>query len=157
MSRYPTPAKLAILRGNPGKRRIREEPKPAIAAECPDPLDWLGAYAKQEWARIGPGLHRIGLLTVADVAVFAAYCQSYGHWRVAEELAAGKSRKSGDAKGRVLAQIARTAGGDMVRFAAQMGCTPVARARIGGGIGGQGSDGDGKFAGLLRRNVEGGA
>jgi P27 family predicted phage terminase small subunit len=143
----PTPARLQLLRGNPGKRPLRNEPKPAIAAECPQPPEWMmGAYAKQEWARLGPELHRIGLLTVADVAVFAAYCQSFHHWRVAEELA--RKRRDG-AEGRLLAQIARTAGGDMVRFAGQLGMTPVARARIGGGIGGQ-SDGDGKFAGLLR-------
>jgi P27 family predicted phage terminase small subunit len=151
MGRYRTPATLLALRGNPSKRPLRNEPQPDRGAECPPSPEWLGAYAKQEWARIGPELHRIGLLTMADVAVFGAYCQSFHHWRVAEELLARQAtRKRRDgAERRVLAHIARTAGGDMVRFAAQMGCTPVARARIGGGIGGQ-SDGDGKFAGLLR-------
>jgi P27 family predicted phage terminase small subunit len=143
----PTPLALRILRGNPSKRPLRNEPRPDRGASCPEPPEWLGGYAKQEWARIGPELHRIGLLTVVDVAVFAAYCQAVHHWRVAEELA----RKRDAAEKRVLLQIARQAAAAMLRFASQLGCTPVARARIGAGIGGHGPDGDdGKFTGLLR-------
>jgi P27 family predicted phage terminase small subunit len=149
----PTPLALRILRGNPSKRPLRNEPRPNRGASCPEAPAFLGAYAREEWARIGPELHRIGLLTVADVAVFAGYCQSLHHWRTAEELLARQAARKRDggltADGRILVSIARSAAAAMVRFASQLGCTPTARARLAAGIGGQGPDGDGKFSGLL--------
>jgi P27 family predicted phage terminase small subunit len=146
MGRFPTASNLAILRGNPGKRRIREEPKPAIAAECPEPPAWLPPYAVEEWRRVAPALWSIGLLTHLDYACLGAYAGAYSHWRTCEELA----RKRDGADGRVLLQLARQAAAAMLRFASQMGCSPVARARIGAGIGGQ-DPGNGKFGDLLAR------
>jgi P27 family predicted phage terminase small subunit len=157
MGRYRTPATLLALRGNPSKRPLRNEPQPDRGAECPSPPSWLGAYAREEWVRSAPELHRIGLLTILDHAVFAGYCQSYHHWRTCEELLARQAARKREgglltvANGRVhpLTTIAKAAA-QMLAFAGVMGMTPVARARIGAGIGGQDSAGDGKFDGLLR-------
>jgi P27 family predicted phage terminase small subunit len=146
MGRYPTPSNLAILRGNPGKRRIREEPKPEIAAECPSPPAWLPPHAAEEWRRVAPALWGCGLLTLADTACLSVYACAYARWRTCEELLAARKRRD-DAEGRVLDQIARQSAAAMLRFAGQMGCSPVARARIGAGIGGQ--DANGKFGDLL--------
>jgi P27 family predicted phage terminase small subunit len=134
MSRYPTPASLAILRGNPGKRRIREEPQPDRGVSCPEPPEWLPPYAQEEWRKVAPSLWGCGLLTVADLATFAVYCQSCHHWHTAEELLAARKRDEGGmltANGRVhpLVGIARGAAARMLAFAGQFGCTPVARAR----------------------------
>ena len=86
-------------------------------------------------------LHHLGLLTVVDVTSFAAYCQSYGHWREAQEalakMAANDPVNRGllvdtkDGKRRnPLVKIAADAANDMVRHATQFGFTPVARSRL---------------------------
>ena len=61
------PTKLRILEGNPSKRPLpKNEPEPdPTMPECPD---WLMDDAKEEWNRVAPELHRIGLRTVGDVA-----------------------------------------------------------------------------------------
>src|SRR5215831_16437271 len=81
-----TPARMRALRGNPGKRPIG----PAVALEVavaalPTPPDFLTAYGLEEWHRVAPMIYRVGLLTDADVAHFAAYCRAFGQWRDIEE------------------------------------------------------------------------
>ena len=81
----PKPVVLKLLRGNPGRRRLPEEPRPRSAPKCPEPPAHLSEYAISEWRRIGPELHRLGLLTILDETSFACYCSAYGLWRLAEE------------------------------------------------------------------------
>src|SRR5262245_53746955 len=85
----PEPVRLRVLKGNPGKRRLpRGEPAFEIAEECPDPPPFLDAYAKDEWWRICPGLHALGMLTCVDHQPLGAYCAAYSRWRTAEEALA---------------------------------------------------------------------
>jgi P27 family predicted phage terminase small subunit len=156
----PVPTNLRILRGNPSKRPIRPEPQPPRTAEPPEPPSFLTGVAADEWWRAAPTLHRLGLLTVLDVAAFAAYCQAYKRWRTAEEALAKMAEKDpvtggmlikgslGDARVNPLARVAANAASDMVSFAAQFGMTAAARARIAAGPFGQ-PPGGGKFDGLL--------
>ncbi|KKL26328.1 hypothetical protein LCGC14_2396420, partial [marine sediment metagenome] len=82
----PQPTKLKILKGNPGRRALnKSEPQPPTPADVPMPPEWLEGYAKDEWRTLAPVLHGLGLLTVADLSFFGAYCQSYARWRAAEE------------------------------------------------------------------------
>jgi phage terminase small subunit len=81
----PSPNVIKLLRGNPGKRRIADEPKPQIPECVPEPPLFITGYAADEWYRVAPELHVLGLLTVLDVMPFAAYCQAYHHWRTAVE------------------------------------------------------------------------
>src|SRR5262245_25295273 len=83
--RKPMPAHLKVLRGNPGHQRIRPEPKPSLLLEPPAPPAYLAGYAADEWRRIAPELHWLGLLTALDIAPFAAYCQAFAKWRHASE------------------------------------------------------------------------
>ena len=39
---------------------------------------WLDPEAKAEWKRIAPELKRLGILTVLDGPILAAYCESVG-------------------------------------------------------------------------------
>jgi P27 family predicted phage terminase small subunit len=117
-------------------------------------------YASDEWWRVAPELHRVGLLTVLDVATLSAYCVSYSHWRTAEEVLArvaaddqvtgGLIVKAADGNTRrnPLVKIASDAAADMLRYAGEFGLTPVARSRIAVGVYGQ-PPGGGKFDGLL--------
>jgi len=159
MSNPPTPLHLRILKGNPGKRALRPEPEPAREPECPSPPDFLGAYARDEWWRVGPELHRLGLLTIVDVAPLAVYCQAYCRWREAEEVLAGMRKRDevtrglmiktvdGNPRRNPLVKIATDAADAMISAAGHFGLTPVARSRLAGGIGGQPRPG--KFDGLL--------
>jgi P27 family predicted phage terminase small subunit len=160
MGRHRTPVALRILQGNPQKRPLYPEPQPAIADECPAAPAWLPPYAREEWARTAPELHACGLLTAVDHAVMGAYCTAYSRWRLAEEALAREAESDPDGAGLTvrdargtlrqnsLVRVARAAAEQMVSFAGQLGCTPIARARI-GVIGGQ-DRGDGKFEGFLR-------
>jgi P27 family predicted phage terminase small subunit len=157
----PIPTHLKLLRGNPGHQKLnKDEPQPQVPAEVPEPPRFLSGYAADEWWRVAPELHRLGLLTVLDVGAFAAYCVAYAHWRTAEEALAEMAKRdattsglliktsSGDAAQNPVVGIARRAAADMVRFASDFGMSPAARARISAGVGFE-PPGGGKFDGLI--------
>jgi P27 family predicted phage terminase small subunit len=154
----PTPIPLKLLRGNPGKKSIRTQFEPERLPKVPDPPKFLEGYAKDEWRRVAPSLHTLGLLSALDLMPFAAYCISYQHWRKAEErlgelaVEEPESRgllvkvREGHARRSPLVQIAASAAADMLRFASEFGMTPAARARISTGVGREPA---GKFDGLI--------
>ena len=137
------PPHLHLLMGNPSKRPHRPGIEPEIPAKSPDPPGFLSPAAKAEWARLGPELHRLGLLSALDVMAFAAYCQAYATWCDALQLAAANAVDP-DAQ-RLLASVARDAMKDMVRLARAFGMTPASRAGVVGGSRPESS----KFDGLL--------
>jgi P27 family predicted phage terminase small subunit len=157
----PTPIPLRLLRGNPGKRPIGAHIEPERPAEPPEPPPFLAKHAQDEWWRVAPGLHQMGLLTVLDVMPLAAYCMAYARWRAAEEGLARTAEFSprtsgllirtmdGNARANPLARIAAAAAADMVRYAAEFGFSPAARARIAAGPFADPPSG-GKFDGLLK-------
>jgi P27 family predicted phage terminase small subunit len=138
--RKPKPTKLKILEGNPGKQRLpKGEPMPDT--EMPEAPEHLDKYAREEWDRLAPGLHALGILYEVDRGPFAAYCKAYSLWRRAEESLAKKSEsnpdlgmvqvtKSGNIIQHTLLGVANKAAADMVRYAAEFGLTPSARARL---------------------------
>src|SRR5262245_60998872 len=138
----PTPAYLRLIRGNPSKRPIRREPEPQIPEALPEPPEFLSAEAKDEWRRIIGEMVRLRLVTPLDIQPFAAYCQSFGHWKTAEETLAKIAERDpvtkgllikdrdGDARVNPLLRVVRHAAEAMLQHAAQFGLTPIARARI---------------------------
>ena len=78
-ARGPTkkPAELEELHGNPGHRPITKKIQFEQPAEVLKPPAWLDTVAKKEWKRLAPMLHKVGILTGADMAAFAAYCDAY--------------------------------------------------------------------------------
>jgi P27 family predicted phage terminase small subunit len=142
--RRPKPSYLKVVTGNPGKRPIGEDwvkpepPKRPIAAPA-----LLDRYAKAEWTRLAPGLHKLGLLTFLDRGPFVAYCQAWSIYRHAQEALDDLSRKDDSGLGGMLMRtkagntiqnpligIRNKALRDMVRYAAEFGFTPSARARV---------------------------
>jgi P27 family predicted phage terminase small subunit len=151
-----------LLRGNPGLQKINEdEPVPARPPAVPEPPDFLRGYACDEWCRVAPELHVLGLLTAVDVMPLAAYCSAYARWQDAEEVLRQMAMKNpvtgvtgalliktsaGDARANPLIRIADRAAADMIRYASEFGLTPAARARIRAGVAWRD---DGKFDGLI--------
>jgi P27 family predicted phage terminase small subunit len=160
MPNPPVPFPLKLLRGNPGKRPMKPEPQPEIAADVPQPPPFINGYAADEWWRTAPELHRLGLLTRIDVPALAAYCHAFGQWRMAAEALAKMQAndpimngmiirtKYGDAAMNPLVSIARKHASDVIRYASESGLTPVARTRL--AAGGYAPASSGKFDGLLR-------
>jgi P27 family predicted phage terminase small subunit len=82
--RKPKPTAVKKLEGNPGKRKLNNkelDPQKRMPA-CPD---WLMPEAKKEWERLAELMNQMDVLTEADMAAFAAYCQSYVRWKEAQE------------------------------------------------------------------------
>ena len=141
--RKPIPTKLKVLTGNPGKKRLPQgEPEPSPGV--PDVPPCLDEYAKEEWDERADALAALGVVTEVDMAALAAYCASYSRWRHAEEAlqarvdSAGGNplvgmvdvTKAGNVIQNALVGIANKAAADMVRYAAELGMTPSARARL---------------------------
>jgi phage terminase small subunit len=72
--RKPTPRALQILRGNPGKRRIREDLD--LAPGVPDAPKWLDAPARLEWDYVVGELGPAKVLRKVDRTILAGYCCS---------------------------------------------------------------------------------
>ena len=144
--RKPKPPNLKLITNS--RHKVDNPPLPEPSR--PDPPSFLDAYSKEEWARCVDDLCAYAGLSKIDVAVFAAYCQSYSQWRHATELHAEfsaanpltrglviytkKSVKNDSAGGNliqnpVVGQMNK-AKRDMVRYAAELGMTPSARSRI---------------------------
>ena len=139
--RKPLPAHLKVIQGNRGKRPIKAE---AIEVEptLPMPPPHLCDEAKVEWGRVAPMLYALRLLSDADLAALAAYCQSWAIFRQATDALNAMAKgdpltkglliktTNGNAIQNPLVGIANKAASDMVRYASEFGMTPSARARI---------------------------
>ena len=131
--RKPKPTALKTLEGNPGKRPLNDrEPKwDKRAPTCPQ---WLEPEAKTEWRRLCKPLEMMGILTEADRAVFATYCQSYARWKQAEEYISMNGATFETDKGYKQqvpqVSIAQSYMKNMQKAAAEFGLTPSARSRI---------------------------
>lgn len=94
----------------------------------------LGDVARAEWRRLARDLHGLGVLTTADRAAFAAYCQAYGRWVEAEEKLKETpmllKTPSGYVQQSPWLAIANKQLEIMGRYMAELGLTPVARTRI---------------------------
>jgi P27 family predicted phage terminase small subunit len=109
-----------------------------------EPPPHLTADAREEWDRLAHTLWEVGILTRADRATFAAYCQAYGRWVTAERFvnqmaledehkefaALVVKTKTGHMIQTTMVGVANKAMADMLKFALEMGLTPSARTRI---------------------------
>jgi len=131
----PKPPHLQIIRGNPGKHRLRHSVEPPVPPQPPEPPGCLSGYSLDEWYRLASQLHELGLLTALDVGPFAAYCSAYQTWREASEVLARTPESEQlvvDGRPNPLVRIARNAANQMIAIGAQFGLSPSARARVTG-------------------------
>ncbi|MFC4669465.1 phage terminase small subunit P27 family [Seohaeicola nanhaiensis] len=117
-------------------------PKPHLgkgrSPQAPDALPrcppHLTPVAAREWRRLAGPLHKMGVISTTDRAALAAYCQSWARWVEAEE----KLREtpmlirtpSGYAQQSPWLSIANKQMELMGKYMAELGLTPVARARL---------------------------
>ncbi len=139
----PKPTALKLVEGNPGHRPLNlREPKPRLdLPKCPA---WLDREAKAEWKRQAPELYAVGVLTVVDGTVLAAYCEAFSLWKRASVRLQAQARnddkvlaegilvmtKSGNVILNPLQGACNVARRDMVRLAAELGLTPSSRANL---------------------------
>ena len=135
MGRPPKPTALKILQGNPGKRPLNEnEPVFQKSDNTLKPPAFLSSNAKKEWKRIAPMLTQNNLLTDADMATLAAYCQSYHRWVEAEKIINKYGMTCETTNGNIIQRpevgIANKSMGEMIKCAKEFGLTPSSRANL---------------------------
>ncbi|PWR02424.1 phage terminase small subunit P27 family [Meridianimarinicoccus roseus] len=123
------------MRGRKPPARARDHPDAPVLAEvlprCPP---HLSAVARKEWRRLATPLFEAGVLTLADRAALAAYCQAWGRWVEAEgklaETPALLKTPSGYVQQSPWLSIANKQLEIMGRYMAELGLTPVSRSRV---------------------------
>lgn len=130
--RKPTPTKLRLVKGNPGRRPLPAgEPTPRPAT--PTRPAWLSPEAKREWTRVAGELAALGILSQLDRATLAMYCQAWSDYcdlskalqKEGWTVATDKSVKRHPA-----AASLREAHERVRSAAAELGMTPAARVRL---------------------------
>jgi phage terminase small subunit len=121
--RRPSPARLTLLRGNPGKRAVnRREPIPPAGVVTMPP--GLTPDAVGIWTELAPVCLEMGTLTLADRRAFATLCELQATLQLASRWKANRRRR---AEGIALEQkMAAT----IRPYYALFGLEPVSRARI---------------------------
>ncbi|RBI68404.1 phage terminase small subunit P27 family [Roseovarius sp. TE539] len=94
----------------------------------------LSDVARKEWRRLATPLHDAGILTLADRAALAAYCQAYARWVEAEEKLAETPTLLKTPNGHVQQSpwlsVANKQLELMGRYMSELGLTPSARSRL---------------------------
>jgi P27 family predicted phage terminase small subunit len=131
--RKPQPSALKLLRGNPGKRHLPDEPQPAALADTAPP-EWLAPDAQDEWRRLAPVLERLGVLTETDAQALTGYCETWATWKEAtQKLREYGMVIKGDGPLPVISpyvKIAHNATIQMRAFLIEFGMTPSSRAKV---------------------------
>lgn len=120
-------------------RKPKPVPSPGLQAgglpRCPDHLD---VVARNEWRRLARPLFDAGILTIADRAAFAAYCQAYARWVEAERKLQQTPKllkaPSGYVQQSPWLSVVNKQLEIMGRYMAELGLTPAARSRVAGAI-----------------------
>jgi len=121
------------MEGNRGKRAWNHsEPQPPEGT--PDCPEHLSEEARAEWYRLVDTLVGMGVISIVDRAVLAAYCQAYGRWVEAEEKLKETpllfKTPSGYVQQSPWLNVANKQMELMGRYLAEIGLTPASRSRI---------------------------
>ena len=98
--RKPKPTALKILNGNPGCRKLNNDPK--VSMELPDCPEYLGPEAREEWFRVAEDLNGKGILARVDQQALACYCQACGWNKEAERRIQAEGPVDVNEKGEVV-------------------------------------------------------
>lgn len=130
--RKPTPPAIQALTGSRNTLAASGQ-HPDGPAGVPHRPAWLDDGAVAVWLRTVPILRDMGLLTLADEAMLAGYCQACSRVAQAEASIAEDgllfASKMGKRANPAVAMAAQ-ARAEMKAFAAELGLSPTARARL---------------------------
>jgi P27 family predicted phage terminase small subunit len=136
----PIPARIKMLRGNPGKQIIRPEVEAPRVTELPKAPAWLGEVGQAEWYRIVELLMQMGILSTVDLEALGGYClavevrrKAVKEWRDDGcRVMIEHTNVRGDSYSIInpLVVAEREASKAVLRHAIEFGFTPAARARI---------------------------
>ncbi|MCX5513731.1 phage terminase small subunit P27 family [Kaistia algarum] len=102
--------------------------------QIPDPPEWIGESAADEWRRAVPDLVARGRLNGADLGSVEAYCVAMGQVRDLQAILIEKGpviypQNGGLPKRHPAAVMQAEAMSTALRLAAELGLTPVSRGR----------------------------
>lgn len=136
--RKPTPLELKVLRGNPGKRRLKSAP--AYDPLTEHPPDDLPPAGKGLWRRVVKQLGPLRLIQAPDREALLVLCNLWATYSQAMDLVNThgvliKSKNKNDERAAVMVnpawRVARDASRQMEGLWASFGLTPADRARLG--------------------------
>lgn len=131
MPRPRKPNHLKILSGERESRINRNEPLPTETSV--EPPAELSEAARKVWDKLAPDLEDKGCLSIWDVPLFAAFCESAALYRECLNRMGADLTVPGSLKNEVvnpLWRIAKDAADVMVRIGGRFGLTPSDRAGI---------------------------
>jgi len=133
----PTPTATLKLRGSWRGDINKNEPSPDKGMpDCPPEVQGV---AKECWEQIAPMLNDMGVLTKADGMALSLLCETFAHWRRAQDLLTkhGDVYPIKDEAGKVkylqqtpYVSITRNFGKALKEMLCEFGLTPSARSRI---------------------------
>ena len=134
------PDEVKKLRGTAQPSRLRPNAlKAASVGELPDPPEWLGEVAAQEWRDKTAELFAMGILAKADFSLLAALCTEWEIYQLSEiELKkTGRYFTIRDEEGNVVkaapvptVRIGKEALEKYISLSSEFGFTPAARLKI---------------------------
>ena len=134
--RRPQPRALKVLRGNPGKRRLRDEATlpPADPSFDTPPAELAhDTRAAAEWRRVAPLLRAVGLVTEAERSALIALCQQWSAYLGAHKHVLDNGimceTSSGKQKLNPYLVVMDRALAHCSRLWQELGLTPTGRAR----------------------------
>lgn len=126
------PTAVKAIQGNPGRKPLPKD-EPVYHVKTTPPA-WLSDRARREWARLRPHLERLGLLTVADRAAFAVYCDAYATMVELTEDIREHGRTTLSENGveipRPAVWMRKQAVAEMRAFLLEFGLTPASRSKV---------------------------
>lgn len=130
--RKPIPTQILKLKGTfqPCRRNNVIELPPG----CPEAPEWLSEIARDEWNRIIGVLVTTGIVTEADLAVMAGYCQSWSDYITAvmdiNKNGTTLTSETGVIKPNPALGIMDKAWTRCLRAATELGITPSSRGKV---------------------------
>ena len=135
----PKPTRLRVLQGNPGEHRLNpNEPMPKPITPPPPPAH-LHEIARELWIQVAERLCLAGLLSKLDLPLLEIYCESYFHYRQADDFIKehGPEFTVVNAKGQVqvvreypAVAVRRSCVAAMNKIGAELGLSPASRSKI---------------------------
>ena len=133
--RKAVPAQMKLVKGNPGRRPINNEPPfdAVEEAKVPDAPDWLHPEQQEFWGQLAPLFAKANVLRETDLHMLSAMCIVLGEMKFAnEQLKVSRLVRTpnGHVQTSPFVSMLNQAIKRFQSLASEFGMTPAARTRI---------------------------